>query len=51
VLFIGLFLALGLASQLIWLSISAPVRQALNDNSAATASAAQTTQAGREQTR
>jgi len=51
VLFISLFLALGLASQLIWLSISGPVRQALNDNSAATASAAQTNQAGREQTR
>jgi type VI secretion system protein ImpK len=51
VVFIGLFLALGLASQLIWLSISGPVRQALNDNSAATAGAAQTNQAGREQTR
>lgn len=51
VLFISLFLALGLASQLIWLSISGPVRQALNDNSASAANTTQTSNAGREQTR
>lgn len=51
VLFISLFLALGLASQLIWLSISGPVRQALNDNGAATASSAQTKETSGEPTR
>lgn len=51
VLFISLFLTLGLASQLIWLSISGPVRQALNDNSASATNTTQTSKAGREQTR
>ncbi len=50
VLFIGLFLALGLSSQLIWLSISGPVRQALKDAGATTASAVQKSQKGPEQT-
>ena len=51
VLFISLFLALGLASQLIWLSISGPVREALYAGRTADASSTKTYQAGREQTR
>lgn len=50
VLFIGLFLALGLSSQLIWLSISGPVRQALEDTGVPNAGSVQTSQKGREQT-
>jgi type VI secretion system protein ImpK len=50
VLFIGLFLALGLSSQLIWLSISGPVRQALEDPGVPNAGSVQTSQKGREQT-
>jgi type VI secretion system protein ImpK len=50
VLFIGLFLALGLSSQLIWLSISGPVRQALEDTGVPNARSVQTSQKGREQT-
>ena len=50
VLFIGLFLALGLSSQLIWLSISGPVRQALEGPGVPNAGSVQTSQKGREQT-
>ena len=50
VLFISIFLALGLSSQLIWLSISGPVRQALKDAGANTGSAVQKSQKGPEQT-
>ncbi|MGA1527400.1 MAG: DotU family type IV/VI secretion system protein [Burkholderiaceae bacterium] len=51
VLFIGLFLALGLSSQLIWLSISGPVRQALEDTGVPNSNSVQTSQKGPEQTR
>jgi type VI secretion system protein ImpK len=50
VLFISLFLALGLCSQVIWLSISAPVRHALEDAGATSASSVQKSQKRPEQT-